>query len=304
MAKKYNMQNVFLWVKNDQNSGYKFRYRDDEQKINSYLGLQIENSLMMGWDKEDIIVITNFDFEHLGVRSHVVKDICRWSAFANKMVVVNEMIRQGVINDNFWLHDCDAYQLVPFIFPIECKDVGFARHAPGRIKPQGGSAFYRKSAFDIVGAVAEMIQTFKVQKEESFYPSLYISNVGNAASAKYESKINKIKEIIIKEKNKDKVMVLNKSLDNILPLYNLAKKYFGKFSERFTWLDWSYNLFRQRQFSRKYPVAQKPIKIVHFHPEDVSCLNCFYYGKNSHNVKIVTPELSKLFIKYNLVKEG
>jgi len=301
--KKFNMQNVFLWIKNDQNNGYKFRYRDDERKINSYLGLQIENSLMMGWDIADIIVITNFPFEHLGVKSHVVSDICRWSAFANKMVVVNEMIKQNVINDNFWLHDCDAYQLVPFEFPAECKDVGFVKHAPGRIKPQGGSVFYRKGAFDIVDAVAKMIIAFKVQKEESFYPALYFSNVGDAAFSKYECRVNKIRETIHGEQDPNKIINLNKSLDDILPLYDLAKKHFGKFAERFSWLDWSYNLFRQRQFSRKYPAAKKPIKIVHFHPEYESCLDCFYHGKNSHNIKIVTPELSKLFIKYELVPE-
>jgi len=297
--KKFNMQNVFLWIKNDQKGGYKFRYVGNDPLINGYLGLQIENSLMLGWDISDIVVITNFEFEHMGVKSHVVNDICRWSSFANKMVVVGEMISNGVINDNFWLHDCDAYQLVPFVFPEKCLDVGFSRHAPGRNKPQGGSAFYRKSAFDIVHAVSEMIRAFRVQKEESFYPSLYDSACGLRAASIYKSRFDELKKRLESNKSDTK---LEKAFESFKPKYEYSQKYFGKFAPRFTWLDWSYNLFRQRQFHKKYPVAEKPIRVVHFHPEYESCLNTFYHGKNRYNVKIVTPELSKLFVKYGLVK--
>lgn len=301
--RKFNMQNVFLWVKNDQKGGYKFRHSGNNEIIDGYLKLQVENSLRLGWDKEDIVVITNFSFEYMGIKSHVVNDICRWSSFANKMVVIEKMISDGIINDNFWLHDCDAYQLVPFDFPKDCGDVGFTRHAPGRNKPQGGSAFYRKSAFDIVCAVSEMIKLFKVQKEESFYPILYEESAGKSALLKYESRLNKFKFVLSNEKDISKIVKLKEALITEEKLYSTALKYFGKFSSRFTWLDWSYNLFRQRQFNKKYPRAEKPIRVVHFHPEYPSCLDCFYYGKNSYNVKIVTPELSKLFIKYGLVKE-
>ena len=296
------MQNVFSWIKNDQKGGYKFRYSDNTETITRHLNLQIENSLMLGWDKEDIVVVTNFPFEYMGVKSHLVGDICRWSSFANKMVVVDKMITDGIINDNFWMHDCDAYQLVPFNFPEGCLDVGFARHAPGRIKPQGGSAFYRKNAFDIVHAVSEMILLFKVQKEESFYPILYDATTGKNALLKYEFRLKKIRDAISIEKDIKKIVDLKNSLEGSELLYNTAIKYFGQFATRFTWLDWSYNLFRQRQFSRKYPHAEKPIKVVHFHVEDKSCLDCFYHGKNSYNVKIVTPALSELFIKHGLVK--
>jgi hypothetical protein len=291
--KKFNMQNVFLWIKNDQKGGYKFRYSETPDLISGYLKLQIENSIMHGWDKEDIIMITNFPFEYMGVSAYVVDEICRWSAFANKMVVINELIKRNIINDNFWLHDCDAYQLVPFVFPEECKDVNFVRHAPNRDKPQGGSVFYRKEAFDIINVLANAIKLFKPTKEESFFPNFYHKSCKSKAVAKLNSGVEKLS--IDKIKNQ-------KALDEYIVLRDFASKYFGEFEDRFHWLNWTYNLFRQRQFSQKYPLADKPIKVVHFHPEDVSCLNCFYYGKNSHNVKIVNPELSQLFIKYGLVK--
>jgi hypothetical protein len=292
--KKFNMQNVFLWVKNDQNNGYKFRYSESPELIDGYLRLQIENSLRLGWDKEDIIVITNFPFEYMDVKSYIVDDICRWSAFANKMVVINEMIQKGIINDNFWLHDCDAYQLVSFVFPEECKDVNFVRHAPGREKPQGGSVFYRKEAFDIISVLSEAIRLFKPTKEESFFPNFYHKGLKLKAVTKYNSIIDKL-EKNIDEKNKDNLAFYRS-------LRDFSIKYFGEFEDRFHWLNWTYNLFRQRQFHIKYPEAEKPIKVVHFHPEDQSCLDRFYHGKNNHNVKVVTPELSQLFIKHGLVK--
>ena len=292
--KKFNMQNVFLWIKNDQEGGYKFRYSDTPDLISGYLGLQIENSLRLGWNKEDIILITNFSFEYMGVKANVVNDICRWSAFANKMVVINEMIKKGIINDNFWLHDCDAYQLVPFNFPEECKDVNFVRHAPGREKPQGGSVFYRKEAFDIVEVLSKAIQLFQPAKEESFFPFFYHKEYKNKMVFKYDAIIKKLS--VKNDEESKNALELHKKLRDF------SFNYFGEFEDRFKWLNWTYNLFRQRQFDKKYPEAEKPIKVVHFHPEDQSCLDRFYHGKNSYNVKIIDVELSKLFVKYGLVK--
>jgi len=288
------MQNVFLWVKNDLPGGYKFRYSETPELIDGYLMLQIENSLMLGWDKADIVMITNFEFEYMGVKSHVVSDICRWSAFANKMVVINEMIRTGVINDNFWLHDCDAYQLVPFVFPKEGKDVNFVRHAPGREKPQGGSVFYREESFDIIDVLSRAIMLFKPTKEESFFPNFYHLGCKQVFVQKYDSIIGRLEKNATRDES---------ALKEYKELRDFAWKYFGEFESRFHWLNWTYNLFRQRQFAVKYPEADKPIKVVHFHPEDKSCLDRFYYGINNYNVKIVTPELRKLFVKHGLVKE-
>lgn len=290
---KFNMQNVILWIKND--GGYRFRYGKNPELIDSCLKLQIENSLRLGWDVKDIVLITNFPFEFMGVSAQEVSNICNWSAFANKMVVINEMIKKGVINQNIWLHDCDAYQLIPFEFPKECKDVGFTRHAPGRAKPQGGSAFYRKEAYDIIQVLSDGIQLFKPKKEESFFPAFYNKAYQVKAVAKYGAVVTRL-ENLKSEKYRQKIEFYSHVRD-------FASKYFGKFEDRFSWLNWTYDLFRQGQFSRKYPSAEKPIKVVHFHVEYPSCLDCFYHGKNKYNVKIVTPELRDLLLKYHLVKE-
>ena len=267
------MKNIFVWIIN-KNGGYKFKYIDNQERIYNYLRLQIHNSIEMGWKKEDIIPITNFEFDHMGVKANVFADkICDWSSFANRMVVVNHFIKEGLIEEDFWIHDLDAYQLLPFVFPKECKDVGFCRHAVGRNKPQGASAFYRKTAFDIIEAKATLIKLFKPKQEESFFPVIYNKKLGQEKANKYRAKYGDIVD------------------------------HFGKYENRFCFLDFTYNLCQQRMFDRKYPLAEKPIKVVHFKLEDKSTLNCFYKGLNKFSVRIVDERLANLFFKYNLVNE-
>jgi len=295
MSNKFNMQNVIVWIKN--NVGSHFRYKKDMSIIDRYLQLQVENSLRMGWDKKDIILITNFDFEYMGVKAYKVSEICGWSSFVNKLVVVNQMIKSGVINDNFWLHDADAYQLVPFEFPSECKDIGFTRHAPGRNKPQGGSSFYRKSAFKFIDVIAEMIMLFKPEKEESFFP-LFYNDCKKKLLAKYDKKIAVCTQkmaVVNNEKSKNKYKLY---IDIYSKQRHCIDQYAGAFISNFSWLDWTYDLFRVAHFDRKYRVAQKPIKVAHFHLEYESCYNCFCLGQNRHGVSVIDNKLMELFKKY------
>lgn len=74
----------------------------------------------------------------------------------------------------------------------------------------------------------------------------------------------------------------------------------SEYINRKTWLDYRWNMFRQSDFRRKYKLAKKPIILTHFHPEYESTWEAFVEGNNVHNVKIVTPELKELMIKYKL----
>jgi len=280
----FNMQNVICWIHHSK--GFKFKNIDDMGKTLNYINFQVENSLRLGWDKKDIIVITNFPYEYLDVKTNLITEkdgICEWSAFANKMVVVNTMVKRGVINDNFWLHDCDAYQLVPFEFPSLVEGVGFTKHNLGRQKPQGGSVFYNKNSFDIVAVVSRLIKEFKINQEESFFSCLYNKAVGDKKISQYLYKYEK--DV------------------NYKKYYDLAKKYFGRYEDRMIWLNPTYNLFRVAYFSRKYKVADKPIKVCHFHTENEVCNDCFIYGKNPYNVNVVDDETRDLMIKHKILKD-
>jgi len=293
---KFNMQNVVVWIKS--NRGNNFRYRGENPTAENYLKLQVENSLQLGWDKKDLIFITNFPFEYMGVRSFEVNEICSWSSFVNKLFVVDKMIKNGVINDNFWLHDADAYQLVSFNFPEECKNVGFTRHAPRRNKPQGGSSFYRKEAFEMISVIAQLIAFFRPQKEELFFPLFYQKDSKGKLKSKYDRKLKECQKKLSlsandKERSKysDLISFFSKGIE-------YSEKHFGGYANAFSWLDWTYDLFRVKHFDIKYAAASKPIKVLHFHPEYKSCYDCFCLGKNRHKIIPVTKKLMNLFEKY------
>jgi hypothetical protein len=307
--RKFNMQNVFVWIKPPDKGGYKWRYTQDHERIHNYLKLQIHNSLDMGWDKEDIVPITNFPFEHMGVKSHELSmNICSWSSFANRMIAVNEMIKKGVINDNFWVHDLDAYQLVPFDFPEECRGVSFTRHALRRIKPQGASVFYRKDCYDLVDAMEKTIKIFKVSKEESFFPNL-ISKAGIKSAIRYREREKQltilIDEFVVETKKQEKTLKkITTKRDKNLLFADASEIYFGKFIDRFNWLNWEYNLCHARMFDAKYKKANKPIKVAHCKLENKSQVDCFYGGINKSKINVISDRLEELFFLYNLLDES
>lgn len=76
-----------------------------------------------------------------------------------------------------------------------------------------------------------------------------------------------------------------------------------EYKDRFTWLNYTYNMFRQGEFKLKYPLALLPIINCHFHPEDKSCSDCFIEGINAHGVKVITPEVKELIIAHELYKK-
>jgi len=294
------MQNVVIWVKSPKGR-YKFKYKSNDNKILNYLKLQVENSRAMGWPKKDIIIITNFPFSYMGVKAHEVSEICNWSAFANKLVFVNEMIERGVINDNFWLHDADAFQLAPFQFPEECKGFGYTKHSPRRIKPQGGSGFYKKDSFDIVAAIADCIKTIKVTQEESFIPRFYTPSKKRIKFL--TNKIEKVQERLDSTDEKDKLYKKFKKQIHVMKTeLVVAKKYYGNYIDRFSFLDFTYNLGIVKFSDTKYAKATKPIKVLHFHPEYPRCIEYFYLGKNKYNVRLVSDQLEELLLKYNFIK--
>jgi len=283
------MQNVFIWLTGKNARSYsksKWKHTDDFEKVQNYIRLQIENSLNLGWDKKDIIPITNFPIEHMGVKAYEAERYCPWSSFVNKPVVVDEMIEKGVINDNIWLHDCDCYQLLPFEFPKECKDWGYTRHDPRRMKNQGASGFFRKEGYDIIHKIAEEIQICKAKREEKFIPIFY-TNMS-------KKKVDKRKAYLEANKGNESNRYLNKKrgLENS-----------GIFADRFSFLDFTYNLGIVKYFKTKYKKASKPIKTLHFHIEKKDPKDCFYFGKNRYNVQLVTEELEALLIKYGFIKE-
>jgi hypothetical protein len=70
-----------------------------------------------------------------------------------------------------------------------------------------------------------------------------------------------------------------------LALTDLTKQ--PAFADRFAALDYSYNL-GDTDFELRYQLAQKPIKVVHFHPDRPAVLARFLDGRNGLGVSPLT----------------
>ena len=91
--------------------------RYDNELLFNYFRAQVDNSLRLGWKKEDIIIGTNFDFEHNGVKNIELKNICTSNVFNNKWYGIQELMSSGKLNDDFWFHDQDSWQVNEVNFP-------------------------------------------------------------------------------------------------------------------------------------------------------------------------------------------
>ena len=76
---------------------------------------QIENSLEIGWQPNDIILLTNFKFEFMSVKATEItlNDFC-WTG--SKMFGI-QYVLNNCPNDVVWAHDLDAWQNVWFDCP-------------------------------------------------------------------------------------------------------------------------------------------------------------------------------------------
>jgi len=132
---------------------------------------QIANSLDF-WKPEDIIVVTNFEWEYMGVKALVVGDevhcsvLSHGKSLSNKPNVVIHLIENGLVDDVNWIHDWDAFQLCQLDLPPLKKDIGFVDYG---FKPriQFGNVFFKPSALDVFKWIADGIYRHQKDEEET-----------------------------------------------------------------------------------------------------------------------------------------
>lgn len=124
--------------------------------------IQIDNSFDLGWEKEDILLVTDFPFEYNGVRACIVPDgqYYDFDKNANKARVLVYLLNQGIIEPGelYWCHDFDAYEnylIHEAELGLENYDLGLTHYF---YKPewQFGSFFFRQSSKDILELLDEV----------------------------------------------------------------------------------------------------------------------------------------------------
>lgn len=132
--------------------------------------IQIDNSFRLGWKAEDIILVTNFDYEYNGVRSTTIGDdnYCSYHWPATKIYVINRLFSDGIVRDDlYWYHDFDCFQLNKFTDidrDMANVDMGLTNY--GRMpRLCSASMFFKKQAEDIFIKLREKIDIERIGEE-------------------------------------------------------------------------------------------------------------------------------------------
>ena len=146
-------------------------------KVGTFVKAQIENSIEVGWEPEDILLLTNFEFEFMGVTAKVInyQDYC---LTGSKMFALAQLEDW---DDTLWAHDLDAWQNVWFDEP-EMEDVGIATYVQIS-KYNGGNVFWKPSAKDIIKDIVDELATGKHLEEPTINTLLRSKKYSNRVTS-------------------------------------------------------------------------------------------------------------------------
>lgn len=270
----YIMKNLLIYI----NPRKDF---DEECKIT--VKIQIDNSLDLGWKREDILLATNFLYEYKGIQATELSSNHYRPFFpqATKITTIIDLIEKGFIKKGelWWFHDLDVFQnevITESELELEGFDLGLCDK--GRMPRWGtGSMFFRESAKDIFGFIKEISDKYKINEEPAF----------NAITS------NNLLWATDEERSIG---------DRFVPL-NLPGT--QNINERVKKLNISYN-FAGWNIRSCYKIAGGLFKIVHFHPFDtllyggMDVLDFFLYGKNKMELQLVPDRLVKIFHQHGI----
>ena len=196
------MKNLLIYI----NPSKKF---GDENKV--LAKIQIDNSLDLGWTREDIVLITNFEYEYNGIKSTVMDEVkfCDHCPQASKINTIVNMFKLDIIKPNklWWLHDFDAFQLEPITEgELVMNDVDLALCDYGRLpRWNTGSMFFKSTSRDIFETMQNLVYKLVLDEEKVL---MFMTN----SSIDINSRIKKLN------------ITYNLAIRNIKSTYKMATK--------------------------------------------------------------------------------
>ena len=223
----------------------------------------IENSIELGYDLKDIMLVTNFEYEHKGVKSIVVSDECYFKPWkqVSKMLGIMELFDRNLIEENevYWFHDLDAFENNKVVVDIEGYDVGFTPYGYND-RWNTGSFLFKKSSRDIMQMITDWcVDSYKAQGSDK----------------------------------------PNREINEEYALGDLTAKNVNNINPRIKTLNITYNYPGSQNglkyFEHIYDSCDLPVQVLHFHPLRWS--GRFYrmfHGGNPYNVNLITDRLLKI----------
>lgn len=254
------MKNLMIYI----NPSRLFTNTDWGNETDTLVKIQIDNSIALGWKREDIMLVTNFLYEYNGVKSILVGDenYCTHSSGTpSKILTILTLFEMGLIGEDiYWFHDFDCFQLEP----ITKEELGIK-------KGQIGITNYGHRRWD------------KIILERWSTGTIFFDD-------KTRDIFQWIKDSMYKYMSNEEVALLVMTRHND---HNLL--------DRINKLNISYNLAtRRRDIITCYNDAIKPLRIIHFHPTDIRSTSIG--TPNIEAVKPFLPErLINLFKQHGLI---
>ena len=116
------MKNFIVANRNDNSKRYK------KENVELLLNAQIDNSIELGWNKKDIILISNFDYDFLGVKA-IKTDLNEFCWTGSKMFALKWYFENHNVDDIIWAHDLDCWQNIWFYPPKFKRDIGAVHYS-------------------------------------------------------------------------------------------------------------------------------------------------------------------------------
>jgi len=150
--------------------------------------VQIENSLELGWKKDEILIVTDFPYSYNGIEAIVMNHkelrVGRRSRGFNKVLTILHLYEQKLIKDGVFFHDLDAFQNIEF---FDCPDKQYHKFKLSvagygdDIHYNAGCMFFGVSALEIWKKIYSGCIQFGTDEEKTLnrlYPSGKQSEVG------------------------------------------------------------------------------------------------------------------------------
>lgn len=221
--------------------------------------IQIDNSLDLGWKREDLLLVTDFPWEYNGVKSLVVPDglYYDFDKNANKARVVVYLFQQGRIEPGqlYWCHDFDAYELNRITeaeLELNGFDLGLVHYF---YKPEWcfSNFFFKRGGLDVLELLDRTIRARPWHSRNNEKTLTWLIKHNNIDPKRY------------------------KKLD---VTYNIAKRYLER-------------------IYRKAQKPLKVLHFRPSDPKDErmsdTALNMFMYGKNSLGIPLINERLIHIF---------
>lgn len=152
------------------------------ERMETIMQAQIDNLLSLGWQKENLILLTNFDFEFMGIQAEVIElnDFC---LSGSKMWGLKWLFDNNRMNEVVYSADLDCWQNIWFDSPKFSSDVGACQYS--NPKWNGGSIFWKPAARDIVDEIVKRLTETKMKNEEPTLNKVFKSD-------EYKGRITKL----------------------------------------------------------------------------------------------------------------